>query len=325
MSDEIIEQGIEIDFVNNKIEAIFSEISKYLIGQEQLARLSVAALLCDGHILLEGAPGVAKTFTANLISKLIDLSFSRIQFTPDLMPSDVTGTSIFNPKTLDFEFKNGPIFSNIVLIDEINRAPAKTQSSLFEAMQERQVTNNNKTYYLDKPFLVIATQNPIEHEGTYKLPEAQLDRFLVKLNIDYPNLENEIQILKNHDKNLYDNLLSDISPVITKEVFLTLKDEISKVTVDDKIIEFISTIVVETRKNNALYLGASTRGSIAILKLSKVIAVFNNRNFVIPEDVIEIVPYVLNHRIILTPEKEMEGLTNDDIIKQILSKITIPR
>lgn len=325
MSDEIIEQGIEIDFINNKLEAIFSEISKYLIGQEQLARLSVAALLCDGHILLEGAPGVAKTFTANLISKLIDLSFSRIQFTPDLMPSDVTGTSIFNPRNLDFEFKNGPIFSNIVLIDEINRAPAKTQSSLFEAMQERQVTNNNKTYNLDKPFLVIATQNPIEHEGTYKLPEAQLDRFLVKLNIDYPSLENEIQILKNHDKNLYDNLLSNISPVITKEVFLTLKNEISKVTVDDKIIEFISTIVVETRKNNALYLGASTRGSISILKLSKVIAVFNNRNFVIPEDVIEIVPYVLNHRIILTPEKEMEGLTNDDIIKQILSKITIPR
>ncbi|MDA3615161.1 AAA family ATPase [Polluticaenibacter yanchengensis] len=325
MSDEIIEQGIEIDFINSKLESIFSEISKYLVGQEQLARLSVAALLCDGHILLEGAPGVAKTFTANLISKLINLSFSRIQFTPDLMPSDVTGTSIFNPKNLDFEFKYGPIFSNIVLIDEINRAPAKTQSSLFEAMQERQVTNNNSTYNLDEPFLVIATQNPIEHEGTYKLPEAQLDRFLVKLNIDYPNLENEIQILKNHDRNLYDNVLSNIAPVITKEDFLMLKNEIGKVTVDDKIIEFISTIVVETRKNNSLYLGASTRGSISILKLSKVIAVFNNRNFVIPEDVIEIVPYVLNHRIILTPEKEMEGLTNDDIIKQILSKITIPR
>ena len=305
--------------------ALRTFLSSQILGQEKLVERLLIVLLADGHMLVEGAPGVAKTFTANLISRLIDLSFSRIQFTPDLMPSDVTGTSIFNPKTLDFEFKNGPIFSNIVLIDEINRAPAKTQSSLFEAMQERQVTNNNKTYYLDKPFLVIATQNPIEHEGTYKLPEAQLDRFLVKLNIDYPNLENEIQILKNHDKNLYDNLLSDISPVITKEVFLTLKDEISKVTVDDKIIEFISTIVVETRKNNALYLGASTRGSIAILKLSKVIAVFNNRNFVIPEDVIEIVPYVLNHRIILTPEKEMEGLTNDDIIKQILSKITIPR
>jgi MoxR-like ATPase len=275
--------------------------------------------------LIEGVPGVAKTLTAKLLAKIINTNFSRIQFTPDLMPSDVLGTSVFNPKEAEFEFKRGPIFSNIILIDEINRAPAKTQSALFEVMEERQVTIDGVTHLMDFPFLVIATQNPIEQEGTYRLPEAQLDRFLFKIVITYPSIEEEVNILMNQQSVVQNTLLENVQRIISPAQISEYRGITNEVIIDLKLVEFIAKIVNETRNNSSLYLGASPRASLAILRSAKANAAIMGRDFVTPEDIIEMAVPVMRHRIILTPEKEMEGFTADELINNIISKIDVPR
>ena len=296
-----------------------------IIGQYKMVDLLLIGLLCDGHILIEGVPGVAKTLTAKLLAKIIDVDFSRLQFTPDLMPSDVVGTSVFNPKEGDFKFKSGPIFSNIVLIDEINRAPAKTQAALFEVMEERQVTIDGHTHYMSAPFIVLATQNPIEQEGTYRLPEAQLDRFLFKIEVNYPTLEEEIAILNNQQGKTQAQMIDGVRKLLTTHDIQHFRTQVQSIIIEPKLVDFIAKIVHETRNNPALYLGASPRASLAILRSAKASAAIKGRDFVTPEDIIEMAPHVLRHRIILTPEKEMEGLTTDDLIDNILKAIEVPR
>jgi len=285
----------------------------------------IIGLLCDGHILIEGVPGVAKTLTAKLVAKIIDVDFSRIQFTPDLMPSDVVGTSVFNPKEGDFYFKPGPVFSNIILIDEINRAPAKTQAALFEVMEERQVTVDGVTHEMRFPFIILATQNPVEQEGTYRLPEAQLDRFIFKIDVQYPNLQEEISILKSQHGNTQAVLLQQVNKILSVSDIQEYRAIIQGIVVEPRLIEFIARIVIETRNNPALYLGASPRASLAILRASKAVAAIKGRDFVTPEDIVEMATPVLRHRIILTPEKEMEGVTADELIESILKAIEVPR
>jgi MoxR-like ATPase len=306
-------------------EQVRERIQQVIVGQHGMIEQLLAGLLADGHILIEGMPGVAKTLTAKLLSKLINTRFSRIQFTPDLMPSDVLGTSIFNPQSSSFQFKAGPVFSNIVLIDEINRAPAKTQAALFEVMEEKQVTVDGLTHKMQSPFMVIATQNPIEHEGTYRLPEAQLDRFLMKIMVDYPTLDEEIKILERHNQQAITEMLSTMEPVITPEILTNARLQVRKTHIEPKLLELIAKIVTETRNNRSLYLGASPRASIAMLQIAKALSVLRGRNFVIPEDILGAAPAVLRHRINLTPEREMEGATADDVIKEILAKMEIPR
>jgi len=325
MEEKLFEERIDISVLNNAVIDIRNEISKVIVGQNKMVDLLLIALLCDGHVLIEGVPGVAKTLTAKLLAKIINTDFSRIQFTPDLMPSDVLGTSVFNPKQAEFEFKRGPIFSNIILIDEINRAPAKTQSALFEVMEERQVTIDGITHLMDFPFLVIATQNPIEQEGTYRLPEAQLDRFLFKIVITYPTVEEEVNILMNQQSVSQNTLLEQVRKIISPAQITEYRNIINEVIIDPKLVEFIAKMVNQTRNNPSLYLGASPRASLAILRASKANAAIMGRDFVTPEDIIEMAIPVMRHRIILTPEKEMEGITADELITDIISKIEIPR
>jgi MoxR-like ATPase len=270
-------------------------------------------------------PGVAKTLTAKLLSRVISVGFSRIQFTPDLMPSDVIGTSVFNPRESNFQFKQGPIFSNIILIDEINRAPAKTQSALFEVMEERQITVDGQTFPLNPPFMVVATQNPIEQEGTYHLPEAQLDRFLFKINVQYPTAEQEFRIVANHHQLRGDVRIESVASVLSAERVGELREKVRGIHVEEKLIQFITTIVGATRNHKSIYLGASPRASIGILNGSKAIAAMRGRDFVTPEDIIYTAPAVLRHRLVLTPEKEMEGASADDVIEEIIRSIEVPR
>jgi len=316
---------IDLGKLQTSVERIKSELGKVIIGQEEMIQFLIISILANGHSLIEGVPGVAKTVTAKLLAKTMDVNFSRIQFTPDLMPSDILGTSIFNVKTSEFEFKKGPIFSNIILIDEVNRAPAKTQAALFEAMAERQITMDGDTYLMQPPFLVFATQNPIEQEGTYRLPEAQLDRFLFKIKVGYPTLEEEIRILesKHHQKNR--NLEELLSPVLTAEQIAAYQEIIKGIIIEQNLMKYIAGIVNNTRVNANLYLGASPRASIAIMDASKAMAAINGRDFVTPDDIKKTAPAVLRHRMILTPEREMEGLTTDKVIQQILDNIEVPR
>lgn len=311
--------------LKSQIEAIKNELRKVIVGQEELIDLLLVSLISNGHVLIEGVPGLAKTLTAKLLAKTIQTQFSRIQFTPDLMPSDILGTSIFNNQTNQFEFKQGPVFSNFILIDEINRAPAKTQSALFEVMEERQITIDGNTYLMEQPFIVLATQNPIEQEGTYSLPEAQLDRFLMKITIDYPTLEQEIQLLNLEQAN--ENVVKTnlIKPVITSAQLIDFQQTALKVLVEPHLIQFIAQIVNNTRNHSFLYLGASPRASIAILNASKSFALINGRDFVTPDDIKYIAYYILNHRLILSPEREMEGITIKDVVKQIVDTVEIPR
>ena len=290
-----------------------------------MVKLIIAALLADGHVLIEGVPGVAKTLTAKLVARSLDIGFSRIQFTPDLMPSDVLGTPVFNPQQGSFDFKKGPVFGNIILIDEINRAPAKTQSALFEVMEERQATVDGKTYPMPSPFMVLATQNPIEHEGTYRLPEAQLDRFLFKIDIGYPSLQEEVTILERQHHLNQKDLLKDVPKVLSAADIDAYRATITQINVETKLLEFIAKIVNETRNNPSLYLGASPRASLNILKAAKSMGAIKGRDFITPEDIIEVAPHVLRHRIILSPEKEMEGITADELIEKIIKSIEIPR
>jgi MoxR-like ATPase len=325
MEDNIFEQRIELNGLYRSMESIRNEVSKVIVGQHQMLDLMLIGLLCDGHILIEGVPGVAKTLTAKLMAKIIDVDFSRLQFTPDLMPSDVIGTSIFNTKEGDFKFKPGPVFSNIILIDEINRAPAKTQAALFEVMEERQVTVDGVTHEMRFPFIILATQNPIEQEGTYRLPEAQLDRFIFKIDVKYPTLEEEINILNSQQGRTQAQLLSEVQKVLSPKEILEYRTLVQSIIIEPKLVEFIARIVNETRNNPALYLGASPRASLSILRASKANAALKGRDFVTPEDIKEVAGPVLRHRIILTPEKEMEGITADELIDNILKSIEIPR
>lgn len=325
MEENLFEQRIDLDGLSAVVVDIRNEISKVIVGQHEMVNMLMIGLLCDGHILIEGVPGVAKTLTAKLMAKIINAEFSRIQFTPDLMPGDVLGTSVFNPREADFQFKRGPIFSNIILIDEINRAPAKTQAALFEVMEERQITIDGTTHIMDFPFLVLATQNPIEQEGTYRLPEAQLDRFLFKINVRYPTLEEEITILLNQQALTQNALLEDVNKILSTAQIAAYRHTIHQVIIDPKLVEFIARIVNETRNNPSLFLGASPRASLAILRASKANAAIKGRDFVKPEDILEMAVPVMRHRIILTPEKEMEGITPDELIQNILSNIEIPR
>lgn len=319
------EPRTDLSGVHEAIAAVKAEIAKVIVGQHQMIDLLTAGLLANGHILIEGVPGVAKTLAAKLLASTIDAKFSRIQFTPDLMPADVLGTSIFNPQSKEFEYKKGPIFGNIILIDEINRAPAKTQAALFEVMEERQITNDGISHLLNQPFMVIATQNPIEQEGTYRLPEAQLDRFLFKIEVKYPQVQEEVEILKAANLQQSAHILDKVERVLTATQVQDLQAKVRGVLLDEKLLQYIATLVNETRHNPSIYLGASPRASIAVMNCSKAIAVMNGRDFVTPDDIVFVLPHILRHRIMLTPEREMEGISPDDIIAEILKAVAVPR
>ncbi|AXT50660.1 MoxR family ATPase [Aquimarina sp. BL5] len=319
------ENRIDLSELQQAVEKLKTELAKVIVGQQDFIELLIVSLLSNGHVLIEGVPGIAKTITAKLFAKTLETGFNRIQFTPDLMPSDVLGTSILNMKTSDFEFKKGPIFSNMVLIDEINRAPAKTQAALFEVMEERQVTIDGIRYVMEPPFMVLATQNPIEQEGTYALPEAQLDRFLFKIKVDYPSLEEEVDILKTHHERKTQKPLEMVNPVMTPEKLMEYKKKTQEVIIEEKILGYIAEIVTKTRTHPHLYLGGSPRASIAVMNASKAFAAINGRDFVTPEDIKKSLYPVLRHRIILSPEREMEGMTTENVIEMILQSVEIPR
>lgn len=310
---------------HDALQLLKTEMKKVIKGQDQMVSQILIALLAKGHILIEGVPGVAKTLAAKAISRAIKADFSRVQFTPDLMPSDVLGTSIFNQKSHDFEFRKGPVFANLVLIDEINRAPAKTQSALFEIMEERQVTVDGSTHLLPPLFMVLATQNPIEHEGTYRLPEAQLDRFLIKIEVDYPEETDEMDILRTFQGQTFTDPLEMVQPVLEPGILLHAQELTRKVLIEDPVLVYINQIIRQTRNFPGLYMGASPRAGIALMNTAKATALFEGRDFVTPDDIRTIAYPILRHRLILTPEKEMEGLTTNDLIRQILNKVEVPR
>ncbi len=315
----------EIIWLSQKVNAIRQKMGDYIVGQEAMVDLIMIGIFSSGHILLEGVPGVAKTLSAKVMSQALDIDFSRIQFTPDLMPADVIGTSVFNMKEATFSFKKGPIFSNVVLIDEINRAPAKTQAALFEVMEERQITYDGALYKMEFPFLVIATQNPIEQEGTYSLPEAQLDRFLFKINLNYPSFDDEVQILHRYKDNIRTPDLKEIESVLTAKDIRRIQELIQEVVIEDDLVTYIAQLVDKTRNHGKIYLGASPRASLALLKSSKAMAAIRGRSFVTPDDIQFVTPHVLNHRLILTPDAEMEGMTTLSLIETIIEEVEVPR
>lgn len=308
-----------------KIGRIRTAMSSVLVGQERTVDLLLTVMLAKGHVLIEGVPGIAKTLMARLMAQLVDARFSRIQFTPDLMPSDVLGTSVFNMKTSDFDFHKGPIFADIVLVDEVNRAPAKTQSALFEVMEERQVTLDGTTYKMSPLYTILATQNPVEQEGTYKLPEAQLDRFLMKITMQYPTLDEEVRILERHHANARLTSLETIRPVLTADELLRLSACVGKVYVEPSLLRYVAAIVHQTRTSKAVYLGASPRASVALMQSAKAFALLQGRDFITPEDVKFIAPSVLQHRLTLTAEAEMEGHTPSKVIRRLIEKVEVPK
>ena len=325
MEEQVFQSRTDLTQLSEAVLSIREQIKKIIVGQDEMVKLIIAALLADGHVLIEGVPGVAKTLTAKLVAKSLSVHFSRIQFTPDLMPSDVLGTPIFNPTEATFEFKRGPLFSNIVLIDEINRAPAKTQAALFEVMEERQITVDGKTYPMQPPFMVLATQNPIEQEGTYRLPEAQLDRFLFKIVVPYPNESEEFEILRQFHNMGNTDVMAIVESVLPAQQIVDIRKQVKTILIEEKLLQFIAKFTHQTRNHKSIYLGASPRASLAIMNASKAIAAINGRDFVTPEDILEVIPAVLRHRIILSPDKEMEGVTEDNVLKQIIQTMDIPR
>lgn len=324
-NEEIYQSRIDLGDLSVSVEQIKVEIGKVIIGQEQLKQYLLIAILANGHVLIEGVPGVAKTLTAKLMAKTLSVDFSRIQFTPDLMPSDVLGTNVFNINKSQFEFNKGPIFSNIVLIDEINRAPAKTQSALFEVMEERQVTIDGKTYPMKPPFLVFATQNPIELEGTYRLPEAQLDRFIFKIIVDYPSLEEEEKILSGNHERKGEKEIENVKSILSGKKIVEYQQLVQQVHIDENLKKYIAQILHTTRNDGSLFLGASPRAGIYIMHTAKAFAALKGRDFITPEDIQHVTYPVLAHRLILTPEKEMEGATTSSIIQNLLQNIEVPR
>jgi MoxR-like ATPase len=325
MEEQIFTQRTDLTQLNEAVQGVREQIKKIIVGQDEMVKLIITALLADGHVLIEGVPGVAKTLTAKLVARSLSVAFSRIQFTPDLMPSDVIGTPVFNPKDAVFDFKRGPIFSNIILIDEINRAPAKTQAALFEAMEEKQITVDGKTYPMQPPFMVLATQNPIEQEGTYRLPEAQLDRFLFKIIVPYPSEAEELQILDQFHNMGNTDVMNAIQSVLHGDTIVRIRKIVKEIVIDRRLLQFIAKLTHQTRNHKSIYLGGSPRASLAMMNASKAVAAINGRDFVTPEDILEVIAPILRHRIILSPDKEMEGVTEDNVIKQIIQSLDIPR
>mgnify|MGYP001520622331 FL=1 len=323
--EENTEKRVDLTLFSEKIQALKDRIATVIVGQEQIVDLVLTAVLANGHVLLEGVPGVAKTLLARLVARLVKADFSRIQFTPDLMPSDVLGTTVFNMKTNDFGFHQGPVFAALVLVDEINRAPAKTQAALFEVMEERQVSIDGTTHQMGELYTILATQNPVEQEGTYKLPEAQLDRFLMKITMGYPSLEEEVDILERHHANASLVKLESLTPVLTKEELLSLRRLMEHVFVDRTLLQYIALIVQQTRTSKAVYLGASPRASVAMMQASKAYALLQGRDFVTPEDIKFVAPYVLQHRLILTAEAEMEGYSPVKVTQRLIDKVEVPK
>ena len=331
--DEILNNNIEensqertdLAEFSEKVSQIKREISRVVVGQHEAIDLLLTAILADGHVLIEGVPGVAKTLLARLMSRLIDARFSRIQFTPDLMPSDVLGTTVFNMKSSEFEFHKGPVFSDLVLVDEINRSPAKTQAALFEVMEERQVTIDGSTHRMGSIYTIIATQNPVEQEGTYRLPEAQLDRFLFKIRMGYPSVDEEVDILKRHQDNVKLTKLEEIKPVLSIDELLKMREKLQSVYVEESLLRYIATIIQQTRISKAVYLGASPRAAVAMLNASKASALLNGRDFVTPEDIKFVTPSILQHRLILTAEAEMEGYTALKVAQKLIDKVEVPK
>ncbi|WP_085993327.1 AAA family ATPase [Oceanobacillus senegalensis] len=306
---------------NEKVEKVLANINRVMIGKEDVATLSLVALLAEGHVLLEDVPGVGKTMMVRALAKSLDCDFKRIQFTPDLLPSDVTGISIYNPKKLEFEFRPGPILGNVVLADEINRTSPKTQSSLLEAMEEKNITVDGKSIPLQRPFFVMATQNPIEYEGTYPLPEAQLDRFMLKLKMGYPTFLEELEILERTSRN---QPIEEIEAVMTRDELVSVQADVKGVYIDKSIQQYIINLVTKTREDYAIYLGVSPRGAIALMKAAKAYAYIYGRDYVLPDDVKFLAPYIMGHRIILTAEAKYEGLSNDEVIENIVKTTYIP-
>lgn len=309
---------------SEKVAEIKVEAGKALIGQEKMLDLLLTAFFAGGHVLIEGVPGVAKTLSARLLAATTKAEFKRIQFTPDLMPSDILGTSIFNPKTVDFEYKPGPIFANMVLIDEINRAPSKTQAALFEVMEERQITQDGMTHLMEPLFMVMATQNPIEQEGTYRLPEAQLDRFMFKITVGYPTLEEEEEILKLQNETRGFKHLKFIREVISKEEAVVVRDNLQQILAKDSLLRYIAELIHQTRNHSSIYLGASPRAAIDLLNASKVYAAMQGRLFVTPEDVQYLLRPVIEHRISLSPEAELQGITIEEVSQEIIQQVMVP-
>lgn len=323
--EENSQERTDLAEFSEKVSQIKREISRVVVGQHEAIDLLLTAILADGHVLIEGVPGVAKTLLARLMSRLIDARFSRIQFTPDLMPSDVLGTTVFNMKSSEFEFHKGPVFSDLVLVDEINRSPAKTQAALFEVMEERQVTIDGSTHRMGSIYTIIATQNPVEQEGTYRLPEAQLDRFLFKIHMGYPSVDEEVDILKRHQDNVKLIKLEEIKPVLSIDELLKMREKLQSVYVEESLLRYIATIIQQTRTSKAVYLGASPRAAVAMLNASKASALLNGRDFVTPEDIKFVTPSILQHRLILTAEAEMEGYTALKVAQKLIDKVEVPK
>ncbi|NJE05536.1 MoxR family ATPase [Thermococcus sp. M36] len=315
---------MKIEEVSSKGNAVLEEVKKAIVGKDEVLKLILTTILADGHILLEDLPGLAKTLMAKSFATALGVKFKRVQFTPDLLPSDILGVSVFNQKTLEFEFKKGPIFTNILLADEINRAPPKTQSALLEAMQERQVTVEGSTYELERPFIVVATQNPIEQEGTYPLPEAQLDRFLVRLRVGYPSRREEIEILRRRMARKKEEV--DITPILTPEEVVEMQRTIEDVYVSDAILEYITDIVLATREDKKeIEVGASPRGSLALLKLSRAYAALEGRDYVIPDDIKAVAVPALSHRLILKRELWYTKVSQESIMEKLLERVPVPK
>jgi MoxR-like ATPase len=329
MEEQIQASDQEKDVHRDKIKQIFDEVGKIVVGQHHMLSRLLVGLFSNGHILLEGVPGIAKTLTVSTLAKVLHLDFQRIQFTPDLLPADLVGTMIYNQKVGSFEVKKGPIFSNIILADEINRSPAKVQSALLESMQEKQVTIGETTFLLDRPFLVLATQNPVDQEGTYPLPEAQIDRFMMKVHVDYPGKEEELEVMRRMSDLSFD---AEVNTIITKEDVFKIRQEVNEVKVSESIEKYIIELVYATRKpkeyglvdlEHYIQFGASPRATINMNLAAKVMAFFNSRDYVLPEDIKEIAPDILNHRIILNYEAEADGITTHDVVEAILNKVPV--